>query len=241
MSGEERMPLVAHLEEFRNRLVKAAAAVLVGSIVSFIFRDWIFDLLTGPWDQVAGDRDLAFFRPTEAFSLFMRLSLFGGFVLASPVVMWQAWAFITPALKERERRYVVPAALALGSLFIGGVVAGYWALGRGLDFLLDFGTGLEPTIGGSFYLSFAMRFILVFGLAFEFPVFLFAASALGVVSRDRLAKGRRWAILVIVIIGAVITPSGDPLTLALLSAPLYILYEATLLALLVFQRKRKRK
>ena len=93
--------------------------------------------------------------------------------------------------------------------------------------LLDFGADqLEPTIGGNHYLTFAMRFLLVFGFSFLFPVFLFAAAAIGVVGWRTLARGRRWAVLAIVTIGAVVTPSGDPLTLLLLSAPLYILYEA---------------
>jgi len=224
------MTLVDHLEELRSRLIKAVVAIVLASIVAFIFRNWIFDVLTEPWDKVAGDRNLAFFRPTEAFSLFMRLSLFGGLVLASPVVLWQAWAFVAPALTKKERRFIVPGSLVLGALFATGIMLGYWSLGRGLEFLVDFGEGrLDPTVGGNFYLGFAMRFILVFGIAFQFPVFLFSLMAVGAVDRNRLAAGRRWAILAIVTIGAVITPSGDPVTLMLLSAPLYLLYEGTLL------------
>jgi len=225
------MSLVDHLEELRSRLIKAVIAVVVASIFAFIFRNWIFDLLTEPWNDVAGDRELAFFRPTEAFSLFMKLSLFGGLILASPIVLWQIWAFITPALSKREKRYVVPGLMLLSGLFAAGVWLGYWSLGRGLEFLIDFGEGrLDPTVGGAFYLSFAMRFILVFGVAFQFPVFLFSLMAVGAVSRRRLAAGRRWAVLIIVVIAAAITPSGDPYTLLLLSTPLYLLYEATLLA-----------
>jgi sec-independent protein translocase protein TatC len=178
------MSLLEHLEELRTRLVKSVVAVGLTTIIAFVFRNWLFDVLTAPWEDVAGDRDLAFFRPTEAFSLFMRLSLFGGLVLASPVVLWQAWAFIAPALTKKERRYIVPASLVLAGLFAAGIALGYWSLGRGLAFLVDFGEGrLDPTVGGSFYLSFAMRFILVFGVAFQFPVFLFALMAVGAVSR----------------------------------------------------------
>lgn len=229
MSGS--MSLLDHLEELRNRLIKVVIAIGIASIVAFTFRNWIFDVLTAPWEEVAGDRDLAFFRPTEAFSLFMRVSLFGGLVLASPIVLWQAWAFVAPALTKSERRYIIPGAIILGSLFTAGVLMGYWSLERGLTFLIDFGEGrLDPTVGGAFYLSFAMRFILVFGVAFQFPVFLFSLVAVGAVTRQRLASGRRWAVMTIVIVAAAITPSGDPLTLILLSTPLYLLYEATLLA-----------
>jgi sec-independent protein translocase protein TatC len=221
-----RQPLMGHLEELRARIVKAGIAVVVGAIAAFIFRDWIFDIIVAPYESVTQERSLVFFRPTEAFSLFMRLSLFGGFVLASPVVIYQIWAFVAPALTGREKRRVLPVVAALVVLFLAGIAFGYWSLERGLGFLLDFGEDrLEPVIGGSYYLTFALRFLLVFGVAFEFPVFLFAAAAVGVVGWRTLASGRRWAVLLIVTVGAVVTPSGDPLTLLLLSAPLYLLYE----------------
>jgi sec-independent protein translocase protein TatC len=220
---------LSHLEELRSRVFKVGLAIVAGSIVAFVFRNWIFDLLVAPYEQVAVDRDLAFFRPTEAFSLFMRISFFGGFVLASPIVIYQLWAFISPALTRRERRFVIPLIAVLALLFLGGIAFGYWSLQRGLGFLLDFGSDqLEATIGGGFYLTFALRFLLVFGIAFEFPVFLFAAAAVGIVGWRQLARGRRWAVLLIVTIGAVVTPSGDPLTLLLLSGPLYVLYELTI-------------
>ena len=226
---EERQPVLAHLEELRNRVLKAAVAVVVGAAVAFIFRGWIFDVLTRPYDKVIDDRNLVFFRPTEAFSLFMRISLFGGFLIASPVVLYQLWAFVSPGLHRREKRFILPITFVLALLFLTGVAMGYWALERGLDFLLDFGEGqLDATIGGDFYLSFALRFILVFGVAFEFPVFLFTAAAVGIVDHRSLARGRRWAAVIIVVVGAVVTPSGDPLTLLLLSVPLYIFYEATI-------------
>jgi sec-independent protein translocase protein TatC len=226
LSDSTRAPIVEHLEELRSRIFKAALAVVLGAIVAFVFRNWIFDLLVDPYERVVEDRGLVFFRPTEAFSLFMRLSLFGGFILASPVVIYQLWAFVGPGLTKREKRLVIPIVSILVVLFLVGIAFGYWALQRGLGFLIDFGSDrLDPTIGGNFYLSFAVRFVLVFGFAFEFPVFLFAAAAMGVVGWRNLARGRRWAVLAIVVIGAVVTPSGDPLTLLLLSGPLYLLYE----------------
>ncbi len=229
MRTRRDQPIMEHLAELRRRLFKASLAVVAGSIVVFVFREWVFDLIVAPYERVVEERDLVFFRPTEAFSVFMRLSLFGGFVLASPVVIYQLWAFVVPALTKREKRLVVPIVSVLVVLFAGGIAVGYWSLQRGLGFLIDFGgDSLEPVIGGGFYLTFALRFLLVFGIAFEFPVFLYAAAAMGVVGWRQLASGRRWAILLIVTIGAIVTPSGDPLTLLLLSVPLYILYEATI-------------
>jgi sec-independent protein translocase protein TatC len=229
---------MSHLTELRHRLIKASIAVIIGSVVAFVFRTWIFDVLVAPFESYAEGRQLAFFRPTEAFSLFMRLSLFAGFVLASPVVIYQAWAFVSPALTRREKRRALPVVAVLILLFLGGVAFGYWSLERGIAFLLDFGSGrIDPVIGGDYYLTFALRFLLVFGLAFEFPVFLFAAAAMGLVGWRSLARGRRWAVLIIVTVGAVVTPSGDPLTLILLSAPLYVFYETTIwLVRLVLRR-----
>jgi sec-independent protein translocase protein TatC len=229
MTDRAGQPLMSHLEELRNRLIKTSLAVVAGAIVAFVFRHWVFDLIVAPYEDIAGDAGLVFFRPTEAFSLFMRLSMFGGFVLASPVVIWQTWAFIAPALTRREKRVVVPIVFVLVVLFLAGLFVGYLSLGRGLAFLIEFGgDDLSPVIGGNDYLSFAMRFLLVFAISFEFPVFLYAAAAMGVVSWRKLASGRRWAVLIILTVGAVITPSGDPLTLLLLSVPLYFLYELTI-------------
>lgn len=225
--SERRAPMLEHLEELRSRIFKAGLAVIAGAIVAFVFRNWIFDVLVAPYETAVADRELVFFRPTEAFSLFMRISLYAGLVLASPVVIYQAWRFVSPAMTRREKQWVIPIVAILVVLFLGGIAFGYWSLERGLGFLLDFGSDrLEPTIGGDHYLTFAMRFLLVFGVSFLFPVFLFAAAAVGVVGWRALARGRRWAVLAIVTIGAVVTPSGDPLTLLLLSGPLYLLYEA---------------
>lgn len=238
MNSRVSMSFMDHLTELRSRLIKAGAAVMVASIASFFFYGWILDLLARPFEQSIENGRLAVFRPTEAFSLVMRLSLFGGVVLASPVVLYQIWRFVSPALSKREKKWVIPLMSVLTFLFVVGVILGYWALSRGLSFLLTFGGDtLEPVIGADNYLGFAMRFILAFGVAFEFPVFLFAAAAAGVISSRPLRKGRRWAILIILFAAALITPSGDPLTLMMLSVPLYALYEITILAIRLILKK----
>lgn len=232
------MPLMSHLEEFRSRLIKAAVAVALGTVIAFIFNEQILDLLAKPYQIAVPDGELAFFRPTEAFATVMRLSLFGGVILASPVIFYQAWRFIAPALSPKEKRWAYPITAVFAFLFLVGVLMGYVALERGLGFLLEFGgDALTPIIGADFYLKFATRFILAFGLAFEFPVFLFAAAAAGAVSSKKLRSNRRWAVLIILIAAAFITPSGDPMTLMLLSVPLYLLYELTILAIRFVLRK----
>lgn len=232
------MPLMSHLLEFRSRLIKAVVAVAVGTAIAFVFNEEILDLLAKPYQLAVPGGQLAFFRPTEAFATVMRLSLFGGVIIGSPVILYQLWRFVAPALTPKEKRWAYPITAVFVFLFLTGVVVGYVALERGLGFLLEFGgDALTPIIGADFYLKFATRFILAFGLAFEFPVFLFAAAAVGAVSSKVLRSNRRWAILIILIAAAFITPSGDPMTLMLLSVPLYILYELTILAIRFVLRK----
>ncbi len=232
------MPLMSHLQEFRSRLIKAVAAVVLGTVIAFVFNEEILDLLAKPYQVAVPEGQLAFFRPTEAFATVMRLSLFGGTILASPVILYQSWRFVVPALSPKEKRWAYPITAVFVSLFLTGIVVGYIALERGLGFLLEFGgDALTPIIGADFYLKFATRFILAFGIAFEFPVFLFAAAAVGVVNSKMLRSNRRWALLIILISAAIITPSGDPMTLMLLSVPLYILYELTILAIRFVLRK----
>ena len=227
-----------HLDELRGRLIKSLIAVAIGTVVAFFFYEPILDLLIHPYQVAVPDTDLAYFRPKEEFSLAMRISLFAGLVLASPVILYQTWRFVAPALTPKEKKWAIPLTAVFFLLFIGGIVVGYWALSRGLSFLLGFGgDALEPVIGADFYLSFAMRFILAFGIAFLYPVFIFAAAAFGVVTSAQLRGARRWAVLIIVIFAAVVTPSGDPLTLMMLAVPMYILYELTILAVRFILRK----
>lgn len=236
---DAQMTFMEHLNELRSRVTKAAAAILIGAGVAFAFRESLFALLASPYNDVIGPGEkLVFLNPTGAFALFMKLALWGGLILASPVVIYQLWRFIAPALTDRERKYLIPASGVLALLFVGGVIAGYWSLDRGLSFLLDFGGDqIDPVIEAQNYMTFAMRFLLAFGAAFEFPVFLFGAAVINVVDSKKLREGRRWAVLIIVIAAAVITPSGDPITLLLLSGPLYVLYELTILAVRFILRK----
>lgn len=229
MTTDGRMPILEHLRELRRRLLVAAIAVVVGAIVGFIVRDWLLDLIVEPYEAATGQTGLAFFEVGEAFSVSMKVALFGGVVMAAPVWLYQMWAFVTPALSKREKRWVIPIIITLVILFTGGVVFAYWTMERALDWLLGFGGDrLTPVIGVNRYLNFAFRYLLVFGVAFLFPVFVFTAGAVGAVSSAQLKKGRRWAVLIIVTVGAILTPTGDPLTLLLLSTPLYLLYEITI-------------
>ena len=227
MIEDKPQSILAHLEELRWRVVKIFIAVLVGGAVALIFSDQLRVILEAPFHAAAPENELQTLAATEQWGVLMRIGLFGGLILASPVVLYQVWAFIQPALTSKERNWAWPIVGALVVLFVGGVVFGYLTLPRGLDFLLDIFPDVETNLRLGDYYSFTLRFLLAFGLAFLFPVFLFAAAAAGIITSKQLARGRRWAILIIVIGAALITPSGDAFSLLVLSVPLYLMYEAT--------------
>lgn len=227
MTADEARPILAHLTELRTRVVKAGAAILVAGFVSFFFADALRSVLEAPFHEADPDAVFQTFGATEQWGVLMRIAFFGGIILGSPVVLYQAWAFVNPALTQRERRWAIPIVAVMVLLFVGGVFFAYWVLPRALDFLLGIFPDVANDLRLSEYYSFTLRFMLAFGAAFLYPVFLFAAAAAGLVSSAQLAKGRRWAVLVVVTMAALITPTGDALTLTLLSVPLYLMYELT--------------
>lgn len=229
---------LGHLGELRSRLIKCSVAVLIGSIIGFVVHEEVLSFLAEPYQIAVPDSGLSFFRPSEAFSVVMKISLWTGFIIASPVILYQTWRFVAPALTAREKKWAIPMTGIFAVLFLAGITVGYVALERGLVFLLGFGgDALQPVIGADLYFRFAMRFILAFGIAFEFPVFLFSAAAFGVVSSSALRSNRRWALVIILVVAAFITPTGDPLTLLMLSTPLYLFYELTILAVRFILKK----
>ena len=228
VSDPSSQPLMGHLTELRSRLIKVLAAMAVGAVAAFFFRHLMLDLLQGSYKDIVG-RDLVVTGPTDQFSVAMRMALFGGVIVASPVIAYQAWAFINPGLTRKERKWAFPVVGALVLLFCSGVGFAYWTMPRVVDVLSSiFRDDVENMWTVEFHTRFVIRYLLLFGVSFQFPVFIFGAAAAGVVSSDKLAAGRRWAALIIVVVGAVVSPTGDPLTLLLLATPLYLLYEATI-------------
>jgi sec-independent protein translocase protein TatC len=227
VSDAEPQSILTHLDELRWRIVKMAIAILVGAIIAFVFADQLRSILEEPFKTAAPESSLQALAATEQWGVLMRIGLFGGVILASPVILFQMWGFVNPALTSRERKWAIPVVMALAILFVGGVLFGYWSLPRGLAFLLGIFPDIDNNLRVGDYYSFTLRFLLAFGLAFLYPVFLFAAAAAGVVTSQQLARGRRWAVLIVVTGAALITPSGDAFTLMLLSVPLYLMYEIT--------------
>ena len=163
---------------------------------------------------------------------------YGGLTLAIPVLLWQAWRFIAPGLYRRERRWAIPFVLAGVILFAAGVLLAYWTIPRALSFLAHIGgPDLVTVFSPAKYLSFVVKMTVAFGLAFEFPLFLVFLQMIGVIKTQQLRAGRRYAIVGIVALVAVLTPSGDPLTLLILSIPMLFFYEFAI----VFGRIRERR
>lgn len=225
--SDEPQSILSHLDELRWRVLKIFLAVIVAGIVAFVFADPLREILEAPFEAASPESELQSLAAAEQWGVLMRIGLFGGIILASPVILYQIWAFINPALTGRERKWAIPIVATLVVLFVGGVLFGYWVLPRGLEFLLELFPDVQTNLRIGDYYSFVLRFLLAFGLAFLFPVFLFAAAAAGVVSSEQLGRGRRWAVLIVVTGAAIITPSGDAFTLLALSVPLYLMYEIT--------------
>jgi sec-independent protein translocase protein TatC len=219
--------ILAHLDELRWRILKIGIAIIVGAVVAFFFADFLRGILEAPFHNAVPDNTFQALKPGEEWGVLMRIAFFGGLILASPVVLYQLWAFINPALTGTERKWAFPIVGALVVLFLGGVLFGYVLLPRGLEFLLGIFPDVQNDLLLGDYYSFVLRFLFAFGVAFLFPVFLFAAAAAGIVSSQQLARGRRWAVLIVVIGAALITPTGDILTLAALAIPLYLMFEIT--------------
>jgi sec-independent protein translocase protein TatC len=237
------MSLMEHLEELRSRLIKGVAAFILGTVAAWFLYDAILEILVIPLkqldvsDEIISDGRLIFTAPTEAFFVRLKVVAFSGLILSLPVLLWQAWRFVTPGLYKKERRYAFPFVLVSMLLFSGGAAFAYATLPMALRVLTAFGgSDLVLLPRASEYLSFVMLVVGAFGLAFEFPLVLLALTLVGVITTDTLRKGRRVAWIVILIVAAVVTPTQDPITLMIMSIPLAILYEATILVARLMRR-----
>jgi sec-independent protein translocase protein TatC len=231
-TATETMTLTEHLAELRTRIIRALLAVGLGVIAVLAFYDPVLAFLRQPYDNLCERRpdlvtncDLYSLGPLDGFSARMRIALYGGLILALPVVLWQIWRFIVPALHDRERRYAIPFIASTVVLFLAGGALAYLTLDKGLEFLVGWsGSDVEQAFQITKYVSLVALMIAAFGIGFEFPVLLVFLQLAGVVRPRQLIEGWRVAIVAIVVLAAVITPSGDPITLVALTVPLVILY-----------------
>jgi sec-independent protein translocase protein TatC len=243
-SGE--MPFLDHLEELRWRIIYSLGALVIGIAVGFLvtFKLDLIGVLQRPVHPYLRGQTLVFTHPGDTFSAILQMSFVVGIVIALPVIGYNVWAFLSPALYRHERRVVIPVLLSATLLFIGGVALAYFLV---LPLTLKFLFGLEaesltPMITVSEYFGFVTSMCLAFGAVFEVPIVIVGVSALGIVSPQALGKFRRYAVLISYAGAAIITP-GDLLTTTLaLAVPLYLLYELSVaVSYVIFRRKARRK
>ncbi len=237
---EKKLPLTAHLQELRKRLILSFIAVGVGFVLCYAFAESIFNILASPLIKVmpAGG-SLIFTSVAEAFFTYMKVAFIAGLILTSPFILYQIWAFVAPGLYQKEKKYVVPFVLG-GSLFFAmGVLFGYFiAIPIGFKFLLGYATDfIKPMPSMKEYLSFSIKFLLAFGLVFEFPVVLVLLARIGVIDAKMLARQRKYAILLIFIFAAAVTPSPDLISQILMALPLIGLYELSIVLSKLFGKK----
>jgi sec-independent protein translocase protein TatC len=254
---EGQMTLIEHLAELRMRIIRAGLAILVGVVVVVLAWEWVFDILTEPYaklcarrgaeycgnayDPATGQVKLNILDPVEGLATRLRVGFYGGLVLASPVILWQLWKFIVPALHKNERRYAFGFVASTLALFLLGGFIAFTTLERALEFLIDWsGQDVDQVFQVSAYIRLVTLMVAAFGVGFTIPVLLVFLQMLGVMSWRTLLGAWRYAIVGIFVIAAAITPSGDPISLLALSVPMTVLFFLAVLIGGLFQRRKAR-
>ncbi len=240
----EEMPFLDHLEELRWRIIWSLAALLLSTLAGFwlVTRFDVLGLLILPIQPFLNGTKLKYLNPTDPFFITLNLAITVGILLALPIIVYQLWAFIAPALKKEEKRSIVPALYMGLVLFLIGAAIAYWgAIPLTLRFMMSFqSSSLEQNIIVSEYMGFVVKIILAFGAVFELPVVVLILATLGLVTSGFLVKMRRYAIVVAAVAAALLTP-GDAVSLTIfLMAPLMILYEFSILLAKMVERRRAR-
>lgn len=244
-----RMALADHLRELRGRLLKVAVMLVVGVVVAFFFYDQLFSLIYEPYAKArvvlegkGVDSKPVLTGVANPFLLQLKLCGLAAVVLGSPFWLYQIWAFVVPGLHAHEKRWTRVFATVAGPLFLLGVATGYYVLPKGIEVLIGFTPeSLQNLVEFGDYFRFLTRMLLVFGIAFEIPLFVVMLSLAGVVSGSSLGAHRPWIVLGTFVFAAVATPSTDPFSMLMLALPMTALFMVSeLIARLVDRRRRKR-
>jgi sec-independent protein translocase protein TatC len=237
------MPLIEHLLELRKRLMWAAVAILAGGIAGWFVSEWVLQVLTGPLQSQGKEfATLNFPSVTSAFDVRFEIAIIVGIVLASPVWLFQIFAFLTPAFTRQEKKYVFGFFFSAVPLFLAGCAAGAFVIPHIVGMMVSFAPGNTASLlDGKGYLDFALRLVLVVGIAFVLPVFLVLLNFVGVLQGRTILKSWRFAILGVTIFTAVATPSADVISMVLLAIPMIVLYFVAVgIALLHDKHKARR-
>lgn len=249
------MTVVEHLDELRSRLIKAMTALGVVAIVAFVFYPTVLEFLIRPLDALPpelkekiltqGDSDdpnLTVIGPMEGLNVRLKVTALLALIFASPFWLYQLWAFITPGLTMKEKKYAVPFIASSVLLFALGTTFAYVTLPAALRFLVGIaGPGVTVLFGAQQYISFVGLMLLAFGLSFQLPLVLFFLGLVGVISVQQLRDHRRIAAVGTAGMSAVVTPTQDPFTMLAMWVPLYLLYELTILLLNLRDRRSRRR
>jgi sec-independent protein translocase protein TatC len=225
LTPEQKKTIIEHLEDLRKSVIIMVVAIVAAAVFSFTYSEEILSIIMSPLSIYK--EKLIVTGVTEAFMVKLQLSFLAGFIIAFPVVIWAIWRFVKPALYPQERKYVYILLPIMIILFAGGVLFAYFGVLRLiLGFLIYIaGDSLETMFKVDQYVSFVLAFTIPFGLVFELPVVVFFLSKMGIVTYQGLAAKRRYALLVIVILAAALTPGPDPFSQMLMAGPVYLLYE----------------
>jgi sec-independent protein translocase protein TatC len=241
-AAEGRMTLWEHIAELRSRLIKAIVAVMVGAVVGWFLYPYIFTILTNPLHSANKNAIIIAGSPIAPLLTRIKIAGYVGIILAMPVLVWQLWRFITPGLYPHEKKYAVPFTTGAVVFFLMGAAVAYASLLPTLIFLNAVGgSHIKQVYNISDYLKLVVLMIIIFGIGFEFPVLLVALEIAGVITPAQLSHARRWAIVGIVVVSAVITPSSDPFSMLALAIPLYLFYELAIVFGWLFNKRKAKR
>ncbi len=217
------MPLMEHLKELRTRLIRAFIALFIATAIGFVFASQAFVILLAP----LGEGTVQALKPTETLGNYMKVALLCGVILAMPVIVFQIGSFLTPGMTKKEKRYLLLLVPGATLCFVTGVAFAYFVmLPAAIPFLQGFLSGIvEQNWAIGEYLSFVTSLLFWIGVAFELPLFVYFLAKLGIIDAQTLSKNRKYALIAIAVLSAVITPTVDPLNMALVMGPLIVLYE----------------
>jgi sec-independent protein translocase protein TatC len=237
--ADDKLPFTSHLEELRSRLIICTVAVVLGFVISYFFSEQLFHILVKPLQkELPPDSLLIFTGLPEAFFVYLKLSFFAGIFLSAPVLLWEIWGFVAPGLYDHEKKYIFPFVIFSTLLFFIGVLFCYFVV---FPFAFKFFMGyssdiIKPLPSVKEYLSFSCKLLLAFGIIFELPIFILFLAKLGIVNEKMLRTQRKFAILGIFIVSAILTPP-DVVSQILMAIPLMALYEISIYVAKLFGKK----
>jgi sec-independent protein translocase protein TatC len=244
--SQEQMSLTEHLAELRMRIIRAGLAIMLGAVVVFAFYDTVMGERKPP--EYCGrsfeDGEVTLFSldPIEGLTTRLKVAFYGGIVLALPVLLWQVWKFVMPALHKSERRYALSFVISTVVLFLLGGAIAFSTLEKALEFLISWaGNDVDPSFQVQSYVRLVALMVAAFGVGFTLPVFLVCLEMIGIVTPQRLLGAWRYAVVGIFFVAAAITPSGDPISLLALSVPMTVLYFLAILIGWIVQRRRRKQ